>query len=136
MSEENVEVVRRLVEGGHRVMESGDYTLWSELVDSKIQVDAALGGDLDGTYRGLPDVAKMLQEFWGEFENAHTEIEECFPVGDHVVLGVRFYGRGKSSGVEIDWPAWHVWTVRDGKAVHWSLVRTKREALEAAGLQE
>jgi ketosteroid isomerase-like protein len=136
MSQQNVEIVRRLIEGGHQALSQGNYTPWLESVDPEIEVEAALGGDLDGTYRGLPDLAQMLEAFWGEFEDARTEIEECFPAGDHVVLGVRFYGRGKSSGVEIDWPAWHVWTLRDGKAVHWRLIRTKREALEAVGLSD
>jgi ketosteroid isomerase-like protein len=137
MSQENVEIVRRLVEGGHEeVIGQGDYSPLLESIDPEIEVEAVLGGDLDRIYRGLPDLAQMLEAFWGEFEDARTDIEECFPAGDHVVLGVRFYGRGKSSGVEIDWPAWHVWTLREGKAVHWRLVRTRREALEAVGLAE
>jgi ketosteroid isomerase-like protein len=139
MSQQNVEIVRRLIEARHPGMtptsEFPDPEI-VELLDPDIEVDAALGGDLDGNYRGLGELAEMLQAFWGEFEDARTEIEECLPAGDHVVLGVRFYGRGKSSGVKIDWPAWHVWTLRDGKAVHWRLVRTRREALEAVGLSD
>src|SRR6266571_9530857 len=85
-----------------------------EPTDPKFGVDAALGGDLDGTYRGHADVMEMLRTFWDEFADQRTEIEECIPAGDDFVLGVRFYGRGKKSGVEIDWPAWHVWSFRDG----------------------
>jgi hypothetical protein len=49
---------------------------------------------------------------------------------------VRFSGRGKRSGLEIDMPAWQVWTLRDGKVVGWRIFRTKRQALDAAGLRE
>jgi hypothetical protein len=83
MSRQNVEIVRRLVEGEH----GAPYSAWLESVDPEIEVDAALGGDLDGTYRGLGEVAKMLQAFWGEFDDARTEIEECISAGEHVVLG-------------------------------------------------
>ena len=132
MSQENVKIVRRLIEAGH----GGNFSMFLESIDPEIEVEASLGGDLDGTYRGPADLTEMLRAFWDEFDDHRTEVEECIPTGDDVVLGVRFYGRGKSSGVEIDWPAWHVWTLRDGKAVRWRLLRTKREALEAAGLSE
>src|SRR5438128_5966358 len=129
MARENVEIVRRIIDGWNR----GDSSYWKS-IDPDMEMDSAMGFDLDGTYRGPAEIAKVLGAFWGEFEDGRTEIEECFPAGEHVVLGVHFYGKGKSSGVEIDWPGWHVWTLRDGKAVHWRLVRTKREALKAVGL--
>jgi ketosteroid isomerase-like protein len=132
MSQENVETVRRMIEAWHR----GDYSASLEPTDPTIEVEAALGGDLDGTYRGHADVMEMLRAFWDEFEDQRTEIEECIPAGDDLILGVRFYGRGKYSGVEIDWPAWHVWSFRDGKAVRLRLLRSKEEAIEAAGLSE
>ncbi len=78
----------------------------------------------------------MLGAFWAEFEAQRIEIEEAMAAGSDVVVGVRFYGRGKRSGLEIDAPAWHVWSLREGKAVRWRLFRTKQEALEAAGLSE
>jgi hypothetical protein len=79
----------------------------------------------------------MLGVFWAEFEGPRIEIEEAIAAGcDDVVVGVRFYGRGKRSGVAIDAPAWHVWRLRAGKAVRWRLLRTKQEALEAVGLSE
>ena len=131
MSQENVEIVRRIFDGWNRRDSST-----SELIDPDIEYDLAMGIDLDGTYRGPAEIAKVLGTFWGAFEDIRTEIEECLPVGDHVVLGLHWYGRGKRSGVEIDWAGWHVWTLRDGKAVHWRQVRTKREALEAVGLSE
>jgi hypothetical protein len=78
----------------------------------------------------------MLGVFWAEFEGHRIDIEEAIPAGSDVVVGVRFYGRGKRSGIEIDMPAWHVWRLREGKAVHWRVLPTKQEALEAAGLSE
>ena len=133
MSQENVEIVRRLI----GAWDSGDYSGALDSIDPEIEVNAALQMDLDGTYRGHAGVAKMLGVFWAEFEGPRIEIEEAIAAGsDDVVVGVRFYGRGKRSGVVIGAPAWHVWRLREGKAVRWRLLRTKQEALEAAGLSE
>jgi hypothetical protein len=46
------------------------------------------------------------------------------------------YARGKTSGVEVDMRHWHVWTLRDGKAVRWRVLSTRAEALEAVGMSE
>ena len=35
-------------------------------------------------------------------ENHHVEIEECIPAGDDILLTVHSYGRGKTSGVEVE----------------------------------
>jgi ketosteroid isomerase-like protein len=133
MADENVETVRRVIEAWDR----GDYATSLRSIDADVELIAAYGtADLDGTYRGHAGLAEMLRAFWAEFDGPRIEIQEAIAAGDNVVVGVRFYGRGKRSGVEIDAPAWHVWSLRDGKAVRWLLLRTKEEALEAAGLSE
>jgi ketosteroid isomerase-like protein len=133
MSQENVEIVRRLIEAWGR----GDYSGAFDSIDPEIEVNAALQMDLDGTYRGHAGLADLMATFWAAFEGQRIEIEEAIAAGSHeVVLGVRFSGRGKRSGVGIDFPAWHVWRLREGKAVRWRLLRTEHEAREAAGLSE
>lgn len=132
MSKENIEIVRGLIEAWDR----GDYSAALDSIDPEIEVDLALETHLDGTYRGHAGLAEMLGAFWAEFEGRRFEIEEAIPAGSDVVLGVRFHGRGKRSGVEIEMPAWHVWHMREGKAVRWRVLRSKREALEAAGIEE
>lgn len=124
-----MEIVRRLIEAWNR----GDYAAALDSLDPEIEVDVTYGADFDGTYRGHAGVTEMLEAFWVGFEGPGIEIEEAMPAGGAVVVGVRFYGRGKRSGIEIDAPAWHAWRLREGKAVRWQLFRTKQEALEAAG---
>jgi hypothetical protein len=63
-------------------------------------------------------------------------VESCVPNGDNVLVRLRYFARGKTSGVDVDAPGWHVWTVRSGKVVRWLVFGTEREALEAAGLSE
>ena len=132
MSQENVEIVRRLIEAWDR----GDLATALDSIDPDIEAVSALQMDNDGTYRGHAGLAEMLGAFWAEFESPRIEIEEAIPAGGDVVLGVRFSGRGKRSGLEVDMPAWHVWSLREGKAVRWWVLRTKQEALEAVGLRE
>jgi ketosteroid isomerase-like protein len=132
MSQENVEIVRRMIEAWGR----GDYSAALESIDPDIEVNVAYQSDLDGSYRGHAGLAQVLEVFWTEFEGPRIQIEEALPAGSEVVMGVRFYGRGKRSGAEIDAPAWHAWRLREKKAVRWQLFRTKQEALEAAGLRE
>jgi ketosteroid isomerase-like protein len=132
VSEENVEIVRRLIKDWSR----GEYSAALDSIDPEIEVNVAFQANLDGTYRGHAGLAELMGTFWAEFEDQRIEIEQTMPAGSDVVVGVRFYGRGKRSGLEIDAPAWHVWSLREGKAVRWRLLRTKQEALEAAGLSE
>jgi ketosteroid isomerase-like protein len=131
MSQENVELVRRMYEGWNR---SGGVPAL-ELIDPGIEVDV-VGGLGHGTYRGHAGFSDVLETFWGAFEDHHIEVEECLPAGDDVVVTVHYYGRGKTSGVEVDMRHWHVWTLRDGKAVRWRVLSTRSEALEAVGRSE
>jgi hypothetical protein len=57
--------------------------------------------------------------------------------GDRVVVIGRWVGKGKGSGIEVQQPVTHVFTLHDGRAVRVELGYTGRdEALEAAGLSE
>ena len=122
-------MVRRMYEGWNR---SGGVPAL-ELIDAGIEVDV-VGGLGDGTYRGHAGFSDLLETFWGAFEDHRIEVEECLPAGNDVVVTVHYYGRGKTSGVEVDMRHWHVWTLREGKAVRWRVLSTRAEALEAVGL--
>jgi ketosteroid isomerase-like protein len=133
MSEDNVEIVRRLYEAWGK----GEYSAALDSIDPEVEVDLVVGGlALDGAYRGHGKIAEMQRAFWAEFEDPQNEIEELIPIGDDVVVRVRFSGRGKRSGIKVDMLLWHMWRLREGKVVRWWLRPSKREALEAAGLTE
>jgi ketosteroid isomerase-like protein len=126
---ENTEIVRRLIEAWNR----GDYAAALTLIDPAIEVNVAYQSGFDGIYRGHSGLTELMGVFWAEFAGPSIEIEEVVLSGDDVVLGVRFSGRGKRSGIDVEAPAWHTWSVHEGKAVRWQLVRTKQDALAAAG---
>jgi ketosteroid isomerase-like protein len=128
MSQENVEVVKRMYEAWNR---SGGVPQL-EIMDPEIEVDVPG----DETYRGHAGLSKALDSFWDYFKEHRIEVEECMPTGDDVVATVHYYARGKSSGVEVDMRHWHIWTLRHGKAIRWRVRNTSADALKAAALSE
>ena len=129
MSQENVEIVRSIYEAWNR---SGGVPPL-EWMDPGIEVEVPTGV-IEGTYRGHAGITDMLERFWDAFDAHHIEIEEFLPTGDDVLLTVHSYGRGRASGVEVDMRHWHLWTMREGRAVRWRVIGTRQEALGAVGL--
>ncbi|HKH13488.1 MAG TPA: nuclear transport factor 2 family protein, partial [Solirubrobacterales bacterium] len=68
---------------------------------------------------------------------ASLELEELIDAGEQVLVLIRFGGRGKMSGAEVEAFVWNVWTFHDGDPVRWTYFGEDRAgALEAAGLRE
>jgi ketosteroid isomerase-like protein len=132
VSQENVEVVRSIMEAWNR----GDYSAAIERVAPEIRAECALGGDFDGTFEGIARVQEWLARFWGAFQDFHSDVDEYIPAGDDVVISVHHYGRGKTSGAEVEMRNWQVVTVREGKAMLYRVFRTREEAFEAVGRRE
>ena len=129
MSQENVELVRAMF----RAWNQGDYDTAQDLFDPDVEVESALDADFDGEYRGHSGLAKLMQ-FWGAFGDFHTDLERCIPVGNAVVTLLHHHATGRHSGIEVEMRNWQVFTIRNGKIVHYGLFSTESQALEAAGL--
>ena len=91
----------------------------------------------DGAVYGN-DAVLANYERWNEAweEGAETTLEEVIGHGDRVFVKVRFQGRGRASGVEVDTRLYEVYTLRDGKVLRIDEYEHRAEALEAAGLRE
>jgi ketosteroid isomerase-like protein len=131
MSKENVEIVRGLYETWNR---TGGVPPWSS-IDADIEVEFT-GGILKGRYRGHAGMTEALESFWGYFGEARIDVEDYRASGDVVLVTLRYFARGKASGIGVDMPGWHLWTIQEGKAVRWLVVGTREEAVEAAGLSD
>jgi ketosteroid isomerase-like protein len=136
MSQENVELVRRMGEAFNR----GDLDAAIALADPPPEFEYVpsgdLIGDLAGVKRGPEELRRAAEVFFGEFDDPHFEVHELIDAGDHVFYGVTLWGRGRQSGVETSWDGWHVWTARNGRMVRWRTFTDRDAALEAAGLRE
>jgi ketosteroid isomerase-like protein len=130
MAAENAEIVRAASDAWNR----GDVNAAYGLIDPEVEVEVAMDSPLDGTYQGLEGLLQFLGEFWGQFESYRSELTECIAVGDDVFLAVRHTGTGKGSGASVEMPGWQVCTIRDGRIVRWRNLKTRSDALAAAGL--
>ncbi len=61
---------------------------------------------------------------------------ETAPAEDRAFIALRFRGRGKGSGVEIDERGFWVYELRGGRLYRISEYNDRADALEAAGLSE
>jgi ketosteroid isomerase-like protein len=133
MSEENVELVRRLLD----VYNERSFDENMELIDPEIVWDLSRVELPDGaSYTGRSEL-RSFAEAWEEgFESEHVTAEEIVDAGDRVVVSIRHRGRGKISGIEVAQTFAMVWTLRDGRAVRMDMYPTRDEAVEAVGLSE
>ena len=136
MSQESVEVVRAVYEAvGRR-----DSAAVLALYDAEVEFDTArvpsvglVGGDV---YRGHDGLRRWFREWNEAWEAYGDEVEELIDAGTHVISVVKRRGRGRVSGVDVEWQYVGVWTIRDGKIVRVAWCSSRGEALEVAGLRE
>jgi len=87
--------------------------------------------------KGADEVKRFWEGLDETFEELRLDPQEFVDAGDRVAVRLRYYGRGKESGVEIETEMYHqVTTFRDGTMVRIEYVTSWDEALEAAGLGE
>jgi ketosteroid isomerase-like protein len=129
MSQENVELVRSLYEGG------GDRGRLLALAHPDIVVDATRRVFNPTTHVGTDGLRRMFAEADEVWEEFRVEPLEFIDAGDRVVVVVRVVGKGKGSGAEARQHSAQILVLRDGLVVRWEVGYADRhEALEAAGL--
>ena len=139
MSQENVELVRGLLEAFRR----RDHERAFDFYAPDIEWDAT------GVREVIPDLARIyrghdgVRTYWRQWLSAWSDLE--FDVedvrdgeGGEVVALIRNQRQwGRHSGVVTEMPPYGlVFTIRDGKVVRWRTYPDHQSALEAAGLTE
>ncbi len=132
MSEENVEIVRRVVEA----FNEGGVEAAQELFADELEFHEPPEQPAPRVARGREEAAKMFGEFEEAWEEHRTEPEEIRAVGsDKVLLLSVEHFRGRD-GLEVSSPLGAVFTVSDGKIVRWQAFWDRQTALAAAGLSQ
>ena len=136
MSEENVELVRRLFDefnqGGPAAV------IGAGLLSDDLEFDATeanLPGI--GVIRGQDSVARFFEEDWFgafPFEEWEVEIEEPISNRDQVIVASRQHGRGASSGAATALELGNVFTIHNGKITRLQIYIPAEEAFKAAGV--
>jgi uncharacterized protein len=129
MSEENLEVIRRL----YRALDAGDVEAASELCDPDLEwiPDERIGQE---PARGREQVTRYFLDRTGMFGEISTEIERLWDSEDTVLAFVRVSGSGVSSGAGFETRIAHLWSLSDGRVVRGEGFGDRGEALEAAGI--
>ena len=88
-----------------------------------------------GVFHGHDGIRDFFRQ-WGQFfAEYYAEPEQFIGADDNVVVRVRQGGRGRSSTVAVEMPAyWQVYRLRGGRAVRVEIYRDQTEALRAVGL--
>lgn len=132
MSEGNVELMRR----GYERWLSGDPG-FADVWDPEIAWDISAHPlpDVPNEGRGRDDLIAHLATYMSGWTDYRGEIAEIAEVGgDHVLAVLQETASLGETEASLDRDLFQLWTVRDGRATFVRVFRTRREALEAAGL--
>src|SRR4051812_28459077 len=111
MSEENVEIVRRLIDAQNR----RDLAESLRLYSPEAEIDWSRSkGPLRGVYRGRVGIETFRNEFWSAFEEIRLDAHDFIASGSEVVVPNTAHLRGRD-GIEVIARATFVYTVKNGQ---------------------
>jgi ketosteroid isomerase-like protein len=141
VSEENVELARRVFALWNVAMTEPDEAVWRAALREMME-QYHPEAELDYA-RTTPDLVGNREAMGSWIEGArdtytslNIEATEFIDAGDAVVMTARFIGQGSASGLTIGGEIAYVTRYRDGQIISTTSFATRREALEAAGLEE
>jgi ketosteroid isomerase-like protein len=131
MSQENVEIVRRV----YQALNRRDWETVFRDAHQDFELTTQLGPD-PGTRRGRERVMEFLEDYLAAFDAFIWEPEQFFEGQDRVVVFVttRALPRGGSVDLVVRNGWW--WTIRNGVILSVTSFPEPGRALEAAGLSE
>ena len=134
MSQENVEVVRRI----WAALNEEPARVPVDLFDEEAELRNPSEFPLQGPFHGHEGVRVWAREVWEVFNGVHHEVDEVIDVGDGatVISVQRSQGRTRHMEIDTEWEWAAVFTLRRGKILRGQGFMRKAEALEAAGLSE
>lgn len=129
MSQENLEIVRRIYRDGW-FDDKPDRILALAVPEVKY-VNPPEAVDR-GVRRGTAEFAHAIESLSESFDSYRHELHELFDAGDSVVAWVSFRTRSGGSEYEVVQKEAHTWTLRGGRIVQFKWGRDLQAALEAA----
>jgi ketosteroid isomerase-like protein len=132
MSQENVEVVRRIFERLNR----GDVEGVVELCDDDFLMDMSERVFNPETYRGHDGLRRFYEGVREAWESYRWDVEETRVAGDSVVAMLHCTAQSREGGPGVDWRVAWLWNLRRGRPISLRFYRHRADALEDAGLRE
>jgi ketosteroid isomerase-like protein len=134
MSQQNVEIVRRIYDEGLIDRDPEKWLL--ELATPDVEYVNPPYAVEPGVRSGPIAVVRAMRGFAEVWENSRHELHELFDGGDSVVASVSWYTRSRGSESELVQEEAHTWGLRKGRITRFEWGKDLGTALEAAGLQE
>jgi ketosteroid isomerase-like protein len=131
MSQQNVEVVRAIVDAWNR----GDWNAALKDAAPSFEFDFSRSVSPGHGVYGLDQMEEFFRQLTEPWESIRLEPVEFIEAGEHVVMPNTLQAQGRD-GIEVEARTAWVWTIRDGKVFHLCLYQGRREALEALGLSD
>ena len=132
MSQENVEIVRRMYEAFH----AGDAEGTLSYFDQNVLVDTGDARPDLSVGKGREYLGSVVSSWAAAWEGWRDEVAEMRDLGSRVLVVSVQRGRGKGSGVDVEARYAILYDVAGGAIVSVRMFGTVAEALEAAGLSE
>ena len=129
MSQENVELVRL----GFELLEHGDLAFFEEWTTPDLVIVQPPEVPDAKTYEGRTAVAKAWEDWPSQWEDFRLDLVEVIDAGGDAVVSVtRHRGRGRESGIEMDFQVFYVHRLRQGKLARMEMFFSREQALAAA----
>ena len=133
VSREDIEIATRL----YALWNSGAEAEIEELVHPELEyTTSGTFPGFDAVYRGREGFAKFRREMLEAWEYLEIEPREIDDRGGWLLVELRFHGKGRGSGAEVDLEFHHAAQIRDGLLYRLVARPNRIGALEAAGLAE
>ncbi len=126
MSQENVEIARRVYEGWSR----GDFSE-GEVFDPDVEFEM-VDWPHPARSRGVEEMQRTWQTTLSAWDDFRAEPDDFIDYGDNVLVLNSIRGRGKGSGAEVSAQTATVWTFEAGRVVRLALYWDTALATEAA----
>ena len=135
MSQENVEIVRRVSDAYNRRDVGAMLGELHPEIEWHTWLQAQVGGGAT-VYRGHQGVREGVRDLEEAFSEIQAEQSEVRDLGERVVAIGRLRGRGKESGAMTESALAWIVEFKSGKVIRVREYLDREEALEAAGLSE
>ena len=133
MSQENLEIVR----SGFELLQQGDFAVFEDWTTPDLVIVQPPEVPDAKTYEGRAAVAEAWQDWPDQWEDFRLDLIELIDAGDDLVVSeTRHRGRGRESGIEMDFRVFYVHRLRDGKLARMEMFFSRGQAFEAVGLSE
>jgi ketosteroid isomerase-like protein len=136
MSQENVDVVRRIYDAAARRDDVTPFEVYAEDIVWDVSKWRRAALDPKQVYRGHEGVREMWRETLVAFGEVDFEVEELIDAGDQVLAVIREREVGRASGVPVEATHLALYTLTGGKVIQMQVFDDRQQALEAAGLAD